>query len=126
MELRHVLAEEGRPAGAHHVISREQARELALALPEAVEQDHHGFPSFRVGGKIFATLRDEGSMNVMLDEAGIRTAVEAEPETCAEIWWGKKLAAVRVDLGRGDRKLLAELLEDAWEGKAPKRLRDTA
>jgi hypothetical protein len=106
------------------VISREQARELALALPEAVEQDHHGFPSFRVGGKIFATLRDEGYMNVMLDEAGIRTAVEAEPETCEEIWWGKKLAAVRVDLGRGKRKLLAALLEDAWEGKAPKRLRD--
>jgi hypothetical protein len=106
------------------VISREQARELALALPEAVEQDHHGFPSFRVGGKIFATLRDEGYMNVMLDEAGIRTAVETEPETCEEIWWGKKLAAVRVDLGRGDRKLLADLLEDAWEGKASKRLRD--
>ena len=105
------------------MISRDQARELALALPEAVEQDHHGFPSFRVGGKIFATLRDEGYMNVMLDEAGIRTAVEAEPETCEEIWWGKKLATVRVDLGRGDGKLLADLLEDAWEGKAPSRLR---
>jgi hypothetical protein len=78
-----------------------------------------------VGGKIFATLRDEGHMNVMLDEAGIRTAVEAQPETCAEIWWGKKLAAVRVDLGRGDPTLLADLLEDAWEGKAPKRLRSS-
>jgi hypothetical protein len=103
------------------VISREQARRLALALPEAVEQDHHGFPSFRVGGKIFATLRDEGFMNVMLDEGGIRTAVEAEPETCSEIWWGKKLAAVRVDLGRVDAERLSSLLEDAWEGKAPAR-----
>ena len=106
------------------MISRDQARELALALPEAAEQDHHGFPSFRVGGKIFATLRDEGYMNVMLDEAGIRTAVEAEPQTCEEVWWGKKLAAVRVDLGRGDRELLADLLEDAWEGRAPKRLHE--
>ena len=106
------------------MISRDQARELALALPKAVEQDQHGFRSFRVGGKIFATLRDKGYMNVMLDEAGIRTAVEAEPQTCEEVWWGKKLAAVRVDLGRGDRELLADLLEDAWEGKAPKRLRD--
>jgi hypothetical protein len=103
------------------VISREQARRLALALPEAVEQDHHGFPSFRVGGKIFATLRDEGFMNVMLDEGGIRTAVEAEPETCSEIWWGKKLAAVRVDLGRVGAERLSSLLEDAWEGKAPAR-----
>jgi hypothetical protein len=108
------------------MISRDQARELALALPEAVEQGHHGFPSFRVGGKIFATLRDEGYMNVMLDEAGIRTAVEAEPTTCEEIWWGKRLAAVRVDLGRVDAELLASLLADAWEGKAPKRLRDAS
>jgi hypothetical protein len=105
------------------VISREQARRLALALPEAVEQDHHGFPSFRVGGKIFATLRDEGYMNVMLDEGGILTAVQADPETCSEVWWGKRRAAVRVDLGRVERDALAGLLEDAWEGKAPKRLR---
>jgi hypothetical protein len=105
------------------MISRDQARELALALPETVEQDHHGFPSFRVGGKIFATLRDEGYMNVMLDEGGIRTAVEREPETCEDVWWGKKLAAVRVDLVGADAELLASLLEDAWEGKAPARLR---
>jgi hypothetical protein len=106
------------------MVSRDEARRLALALPEAVEQDHHGFPSFRVGGKIFATLRDEGYMNVMLDEGGIRTAVERELETCEEVWWGKRLAAVRVDLGRADADLLASLLEDAWEGKAPSRLRD--
>ncbi len=29
---------------------------MALALPESVEQDHHGMPSFRVRGRIFATL----------------------------------------------------------------------
>jgi hypothetical protein len=105
------------------MVSLDKARRAALALPEAVEQDHHGRPSFRVGGKIFATLRDEGSMNVMLDDAGVRTAVEAEPETCSEVWWGKKLAAVRVDLARADAALLGSLLEDAWEGKAPARLR---
>ena len=56
------------------------ARKLALALPEAVEQDHHGRPSFRVNGKIFATLWDEGHMNVMLDEGGIVEAVQRDPE----------------------------------------------
>jgi hypothetical protein len=105
------------------MVPRDEARRLALALPEAVEQDHHGFPSFRVGGRIFATLRDEGSMNVMLDEGGIRTAIEAEPDTCSDVWWGKKLSAVRVDLERMDAERLASLLEDAWEGKAPARLR---
>jgi hypothetical protein len=104
------------------MMSYERARELALALPEAVEADHHGRTSFRVGGKIFATRWDDEHMNVMLDEGGIRTAVEAEPETCAEVWWGKRLSAVRVDLRRADERLLADLLADAWEGKAPRRL----
>jgi hypothetical protein len=104
------------------VVSSEQARQLALALPEALEQDHHGRSSFRVGGKIFATLWDESHMNVMLDEDGILTAVQAEPGTCEEVWWGKRLAAVRVDLRSADEKLLSGLLEDAWEGKAGARV----
>jgi hypothetical protein len=104
------------------VISREQARRLALALPEAVEQDHHGRPSFRVAGKIFATQWDEHHMNVMLDEGGIRTAVHNEPDTCEEVWWGKRLAAVRVDLRRANAEMLEDLLTDAWQTKAPKRL----
>jgi len=103
-------------------VTAARARELALALPEAVEQDHHGRPSFRVGGKIFATLCDEHHMNVMLDEGGILTALHAEPGTCTEVWWGKRLAAVRVDLPRADEAFLADLLADAWERRAPKRL----
>jgi hypothetical protein len=104
------------------VVSPEQARQLALALPEAIEQDHHGRPSFRVGGKIFATLWDESHMNVMLDEGGILTAVQAEPGTCQEVWWGRRLAAVRVDLRSADEELLSGLLEDAWESKAGARV----
>jgi hypothetical protein len=103
-------------------ITPSQAAALALALPEAVQADHHGRPSFRVTGKIFATLPDPTHMNVMLDEPGIRTAVQARPDACAERWWGKRLAAVQVDLERSDAALLTELLTDAWEGKAPARL----
>jgi hypothetical protein len=103
-------------------VSAVEARALALALPEAVELDHHGRPSFRVGGKIFATLWDEGRMNVMLDEGGIRTAVERAPDACQGVRWGKRLVAVGVTLARADRSLLAELLADAWERRAPRRL----
>lgn len=98
-----------------------EARSLALALPEAVEQDHHGRPSFRVGGKIFATLWSAERMNVMLDEDGIRTALDRSG-ACEPVWWGKRLAAVGVTLAEVDRAFLAELLTDAWEGKAPRRL----
>jgi hypothetical protein len=33
-----------------------KARSLALALPGVTEEDHHGITSFRVDGKIFATV----------------------------------------------------------------------
>ena len=109
------------------MISAEEARALALALPGAVEQDHHGRPSFRVRGMIFATLWDAEQMNVMLDPDGILTAVQAHPDACAERWWGQRLAAVSVDLRGVDRELLAELLADAFERRAapapPKRRR---
>ena len=103
------------------MVSRERVRELALALPEATERDHHGRPSFRVG-KIFATLWDERHLNVMLDHDGILTAVQIRPDACAECFWGKRLAAVRVDLDAADDALVSELLADAWEQKAPARL----
>jgi hypothetical protein len=103
-------------------VSADEARSLALSLPEAVELDHHGRPSFRVGGKIFATLWGDGQMNVMLDEGGILTAVGSTPDACEKVWWGKRLAAVGITLARVDRALLEELLTDAWEQKAPKRL----
>ena len=98
-------------------MTTEQARALALSFPETVEQDHHGRPSFRAAGKIFATLWDGEHMNVMLDEPGIHTAVQARPQACAEVWWGKRLRAVRVTLDRADPALLSALLADAWEGK---------
>jgi hypothetical protein len=99
------------------VISLEQARRAALELPDTIEQDHHGRPSFRVGGRVFATLWDPEHMNVMVDEPGIHTAVQAHPEACAEMWWGKRLAAVQVDLTRVEASLLSDLLTDAWESK---------
>ena len=102
-------------------VSADEARRLALALPGAVEADHHGRPSFRVGGKIFATLWDENHLNVMLDEPGILTAVAVTPEACAECWWGKRLSAVQVTLDRAGAVLVGDLLTDAWEHKAPAR-----
>jgi hypothetical protein len=61
-------------------------------------------------------------MNVMLDEPGIRTAVASHPQWCTERYWGSRLAAVAVELEHAPADELAELLTDAWEGKAPGRL----
>jgi len=61
-------------------------------------------------------------MNVMLDEPGILTAVQSDPIVCSEFWWGKRLGALHVNLKHAEQGLLGELLADAWERKAPKRL----
>ena len=98
-------------------MTADEARAIALALPGAMEADHHGRPSFRVGGRIFATLWTPEVMNVMLDEPGILAAVQSH-DACGERWWGKKLAAVAVDLGAVDAAVLRELLEDAWALRA--------
>jgi hypothetical protein len=103
-------------------VTHDEVRRIALALPEATEQDHHGRPSFRAGKKIFATLWSATHINVMLDEPGIRAAVEEAPEVCAPRYWGKRLAAVQVELERATPELVHDLLGEAWSVKAPKRL----
>jgi hypothetical protein len=75
------------------VIDLAHARRLALALPEAVERDHHGMPSFRVRGKIFATAPGDGHLRVRADEGEIRACVAQDPAAFAEFWWGSRWPA---------------------------------
>ena len=91
----------------------DDARRLALGLPDVVERDHHGFPSFRTGsrGRIFATLPTEEVLRVMLDEGSIREAV-AEWPWCREGWWGTRLRTVEAVLADADPSSVAELLAD--------------
>ena len=96
-----------------------QARKLALALPETTEQDHHDMTSFRVKGKIFATVPDDHHLRIMVDEMEIRAAVAENPDACQELYWGKRLAAVVVDLRRAKSAMVKDLLTDAWIAKAP-------
>ncbi len=102
-------------------MTADDVRGLALALPEVTEAPHHERTSFRVRGRIFATMPPDGaSVNVLLDEEDARAAAA---EGGAELLrWGQKLAGVRVDLAGADAGMLAELLEDAWRRRAPKAL----
>jgi hypothetical protein len=95
---------------------------LALSLPEVTEQDHHGMRSFRVNGKVIATVPDPTHVRVMAPEAEIHTAVAEDPDTFQPYYWGKRLACVVVDLERVDAGWLYELLAEAWSAKAPARL----
>lgn len=98
------------------------ARRIALALPEVVEQDHHGMASFRLRGSVLATVPDDLTLRVMLDEDAIRAAVDENHGVCTPVMWGRRLSAVAVDLAAADPALVRELVTDAWRRRAPRSL----
>ena len=86
--------------------------------------DHHGFPSFRVAGKIFATLRREPArLMVKLDPEDQRNLSEGHPGVVAPVpgYWGRK-GSTFIDYAKVDDEMLKFLLRLAWTGVAPKRL----
>jgi hypothetical protein len=103
-------------------VTPDDVRALALALPETTEQPHFERTSFRVAGKIFATMPPDGaSVNVLLGDEDARAAAEASAGVDL-LWWGRRLSGVRVALAAADPAELADLLEDAWYRRAPRRL----
>ncbi|HWD54025.1 MAG TPA: MmcQ/YjbR family DNA-binding protein [Acidimicrobiales bacterium] len=106
-------------------VSAAAVRKLALALPEAVEQPHHDMTSFRVRGKVFATMPPEGGrLHVFLAEVQVASYCVEFPAAVEELWWGKRLRGCRVVLARADRALVRELIGESWRAKAPKSLVD--
>ena len=98
-------------------------RRIALELPESAEAPHHDMTSFRVSGKIFATMPPEGGLvHVFLPEGEVASYCAEFPSAVEELWWGKKLSGCRVVLRRADSALVRELLAESWRRKAPKSL----
>jgi hypothetical protein len=101
----------------------DEAVTAALRLPGVTEADHHGRRSFRVGGgKVVATIPEDGVLNVMVGD-DLAHAASAQPGV-ELLWWGEKLSGVRLELADVDPALLEELLHDAWVRRAPAALRD--
>jgi len=104
-------------------VTKAQARRLALALPEAAEAPHHEMWSFRVRGKIFATMPPDGRhLHVFVDGDTVRAAVSDDAKAYEELWWGRKLAGVRIALSAARPAAVRELLQASWRRKAPRRL----
>ncbi len=100
-----------------------QARSFALALPETTEEPHHDMSSFRVRGKIFATVPPDGKhLHVFVDESETKASVAEDPDAFEELWWGSRLSGVRVTLAAAPKRSVEELLEEAWRRRAPKKL----
>jgi hypothetical protein len=105
------------------VSSLELARRFALSLPEATEQPHFDMASFRVRGKIFATVPPDGEhLHVFIDEVDADAWVAEDPGAYELLRWGKRVSGVRVRLGAAPDDQVRELLEESWHRRAPKRL----
>src|SRR5688572_7413677 len=102
---------------AKRKLTQNDARRLALALPEAHEGAHMGHADLRVRNKIFASLpNDPRRVAIKIAPSDLDVLVQADPETFRDVWGGRW---VGVDLDRVDRAILRQLLEDAWVLTAP-------
>lgn len=97
----------------------ESIRRLALSFPDAIEAPHFHFTSFRIDGKIFATMPPgDQLLHVFVPDAEREQAVTAFPSICESLHWGKRVVGVRIDLGAAPDALVAELIQTAYDSKA--------
>ena len=98
----------------------EAFRSAALSLPEAYEQAHFERASFRVRGKIFATLKAEQAV-LKLDVEEQAALVAADPETFF-LPGGNQQGWTGVHLDSADKSEIEALIMAAWRNVAPKKL----
>lgn len=97
-----------------------QARSFALALPEANEEPHFHYTSFRVRGKIFATAPpEEKYLHIFVGDEDRERALAMYPEFIEKLPWGDKIVGLRITLTTAKPSVVRELLKQAWMRKAP-------
>ena len=98
-------------------------RKYALSMPEVAEQPHFQFGSWRVRGKIFATLPPGGThIHVFVSEQVREEALALYPAFIEKLLWGGKVVGLRVALAVAPAATVKRLVQQAWRGKAPKGL----
>ncbi|CAL9615543.1 MmcQ/YjbR family DNA-binding protein [Streptomyces sp. enrichment culture] len=102
----------------------EDVRRVALSLPDTTEKVAWNMPTFRVAGKMFATLpEDETSMAVRCPKEERDELVLAEPDKFWIADHEAQFAWVRVRLAAlEDERELRDILADSWRQAAPPRL----
>lgn len=103
-------------------LGADDARRLALALPDTVEAAHFGKADFRVGGRIFASLPGPDRMVLRLTPEQQAVLTGAEPRHFAPVdnAWGRK-GWTLVDLRACPEAGLRHALLLAWRSVAGRR-----
>jgi len=110
----------GLPFAPDSAMDSKRARELALALPGATEEPHFEAASFRVRGKIFATLPPGGQvLHVFVSEEVRERELKINSAFLEKLLWGQKVRGLRVLLAQAEPLVVARLLREAWSDRAP-------
>ena len=97
-------------------------RRIALSLPGAYEHaSYNNTPSFRTKPRMFATVRDEGSIAVVWvadeDEKRALIASDSDRFTTTPHYDGHPIVLVRLGAVQADE--LRELVTESWRLRAP-------
>src|SRR5947209_5410302 len=98
------------------MVTADEVRALALAQPGAEELPHFDRASFRVGGRIFATIAPDqksGMLQLELDQH--EALLRANPAAFFSFGGWSRSGATGVLFARVPKRLFAELLEQAWQ-----------
>ena len=107
---------------ARRGVTPAQLAKLALALPGTQKGTSYGTSAWRVGKKLFARLREDGTVVVKIDLDDRELFHRRDPKTFFWIDHYEGYPMMQVQLDRVQRETLRELLENAWRREAGKRL----
>lgn len=97
-------------------------RAAAAGLPEVEEGTSRGAPALRVRRRIFARMKDEGTVVLHCAPAEKEYLLDLEPAIFFETDDYRGRPAVLVHLARIEAPKLQRIVEEAWRLRAPKRL----
>jgi hypothetical protein len=106
-------------------VTWETVREIALALPEAVEGTSYGTPAFHVNKKLFVRFHQSGESVVIMIHINERDALmKIDPETFYITNHYLNYPAMLVRLSTVQPDDLRKLITESWRRSAPAKLVD--
>ncbi|MER7673826.1 MmcQ/YjbR family DNA-binding protein [Kitasatospora sp. NPDC096128] len=104
------------------MVTFDEFRAMALALPEAAQEPTWGIQTLRVRGKVFAMGAPDGdSVTVKASREDQAELIAAEPEVFSFARYVGRHGWVSVRLDLVDPEELRDVVTEAWRRTAPKR-----
>ncbi len=101
------------------MICASDIRHMIASLEDATEEPHHHLTSFRINGKIFATMPADASfLNIFVNEQEREAMLGMHPNAYEKVWWGKKVIGIRALPEKAQKEDVARLLKIACQDKS--------